>query len=224
MLTKEAAAKALQRLFRRQRVVDLDTLYRRLKTRSRMSVFRRLKELGYLSSYSHAGRYYTLADIPRFDEQGLWFYQGIGFSQAGTLKSTVVHLVDIARAGHAHPELQQLLRVRVQNTLLGLLQEARIDRQRIDRMYVYISVQSDRAVEQISVRRERLAAAQGERPPLPPSTIIELLIEAIQAGQVQVAPVELAKRLEARGLAVTAQEVEDVFVCSGVDPGKKTVE
>ena len=53
-----------------------------------MSVFRRLRELGYLSSYTHNGRYYTLAGVPDFDENGLWFHRGIGFSQVGTLKET----------------------------------------------------------------------------------------------------------------------------------------
>ncbi len=85
MLSQEASTRSLQRLFRHTRVVDLDTLYRTLKTRSRMTVFRRLKDVDYCSSYSHAGRYYTLADVPRFDEHGLWLYHGIGFSEAGTL-------------------------------------------------------------------------------------------------------------------------------------------
>ncbi|MFH1184738.1 MAG: hypothetical protein V1755_06820 [Chloroflexota bacterium] len=222
MLPKEASARTLERLFRSKPVVELGAFYRSLKTRSRMSVFRRLKELDYLSSYSHAGRYYTLADIPRFDEHGLWFYQGIGFSQAGTLKSTVARLVDIARAGHTHPELQQLLRVRVQNTLLDLVREERIDRQRLDGRYVYLSVQSDRAGEQIAARGERLAGARKEPLPLPPATMIELLIEAIRSGQVKAAPSEIAERLKARGLVVTAEEVEAVFVRYGIDPGKKT--
>jgi hypothetical protein len=43
--------------------------------RSRRSLFRDLASLGYLTSFTHAGRYYTLADIPQFDERGLWFYK-----------------------------------------------------------------------------------------------------------------------------------------------------
>ena len=33
-----------------------------------MTVFRRLCKIDYLSSYTHAGRYYTLYEIARFDE------------------------------------------------------------------------------------------------------------------------------------------------------------
>jgi len=46
-----------------------------------MSVFRRLSALGYLSSFNHDGRYYTLDDIPDFDINGLWHFQGVFFSK-----------------------------------------------------------------------------------------------------------------------------------------------
>ena len=42
----------------------------------------------YLSSYTHAGRYYTLENISKFDEQGLWFYRD------GTLKETTAVQVE----------------------------------------------------------------------------------------------------------------------------------
>ena len=29
--------------------------------------------IGYRTNYTHVGRYYTLADIPVFDDHGLWF-------------------------------------------------------------------------------------------------------------------------------------------------------
>jgi len=33
-------------------------------------------------------------DIPVFDNNGLWFYQGIGFSQKRDLTNTIRHLID----------------------------------------------------------------------------------------------------------------------------------
>ncbi len=38
-----------------------------LGTQVDMTVFRKLTPLGYLTSYSHRGGYYTLKSIPRFD-------------------------------------------------------------------------------------------------------------------------------------------------------------
>jgi hypothetical protein len=39
-----------------------------------MTVFRRLRKIEYVSSYTHAGRYYTLYDIARFDSDGMAFF------------------------------------------------------------------------------------------------------------------------------------------------------
>lgn len=120
MLDKNASGKALKRLFRRFLFVDLNALYETLKTRSRMSVFRRLLQLGYLSSFTHCGRYYTMSGIPQFDQYGLWFHQGVGFSHVGTLKTTIVELVENAVAGLTHRELEPLVRIRVHKQLTGL--------------------------------------------------------------------------------------------------------
>jgi hypothetical protein len=213
---------ALRRLFRRKPVVDLGALCRTLKTDSRMTVFRRLKELGYLSSYTDAGRYYTLADLPRFDEHGLWFFQGIGFSRAGTLKNTVVKVVEEAEAGQTPTELEELLRVRVRNTLVVLVREAKIAREPVERFYLYVSAQSKKAARQISARRELLAERREALAPLSPITVVEILVEVVQCGRTRVAPAEVvAKRLTARGITVTSQQVQGVFARYGLEPKKK---
>ena len=93
MLDFEASTRALRRLYRRRSIADLDTLCTTLETRSRMTVFRRLKVVGYYSSITHRGRFYTLKNVPSFDDVGLWFYEGVGFSDQGNLKETVVRLV-----------------------------------------------------------------------------------------------------------------------------------
>lgn len=224
MFSKEASGKALEKLFRRRPVVELDALYHTLKTRSRMSAFRRLREFDYLSSYTHAGRYYTLAEIPRFDEQGLWLYRDIGFSREGTLKNTVAHLVETGDAGQTHRELERLVRVRVHNTLLSLVQEQRIDRQRIEKMYLYVSIETERAAQQLTARRELLASTEKVALPLTASTIIEVLVEVIQRGHPKVTPVEVAKRLADRGVLVTAQQVEEIFDRYGLESEKKTAQ
>ncbi len=90
MLPADASENALRSFFRRHYIAEISDLFRLLETRSRMSVFRRLKAIGYRSSFNHAGRYYTLVDVPRFDQWGLWFHRNVGFSCAGTLKSTVL--------------------------------------------------------------------------------------------------------------------------------------
>jgi len=222
MLTQQASVKAIEKLFRRRPVVDLDALYRTLETRSRMSVFRRLRGFEYLSSYTHAGRYYTLAEIPCFDEEGLWCSRDIGFSRAGTLKESVARLVESGEVGRTHRELEELLRVRVHNTLLSLVREGRIDRQRIETMYLYVSVEAERASQQMAGRRERLTSSEKAASALTSSTIIEVLVEVIQTGQRRVTPIDVVKRLIDRGVPVTAEQVGQIFNRYGLAPEKKT--
>ena len=84
---------ALKTLFKRKHVVVLDELRAALQTHSRTTIFRVLSGVGYHTSYSHAGRFYTLKEIPKFNDLGLWFWRDVGFSMEGTLRATAVALV-----------------------------------------------------------------------------------------------------------------------------------
>jgi len=222
MLDKVASARALKRLFRRFPVADLNTLSRTLDTESRMSVFRRLKTFGYFSSDTHAGSFYTLSHIPQFDDYGLWMHQGIGFSKEGTLKATLLKMVETAPSGFTHTELNHLLRVKVHNTLLGLVREGRIGREHIEKTYLYTGADTGEALDQISRRRMLLAKSDKGTNILPITTVIDVLIETIHAGKLHVAPGLISQRLVARGCFVTTRQVEQIFGQYGIDALKKT--
>src|SRR3970040_1694189 len=98
-MPETTVAQQLAALFRKVPVMQMADIGRGVGPRSRRSLFRDLAALRYLSSYTHTGRYYTLASVPEFDTDGLWRYQSIGFSRDGTLKATVRRLVDSADAG-----------------------------------------------------------------------------------------------------------------------------
>jgi hypothetical protein len=68
-----------------------------------MTVFRRLREVGYRTSFTHRGQYYTLAERPEFDASGLWFHGDIGFSRSGTLKETTAVPVTEPRPSSSKP-------------------------------------------------------------------------------------------------------------------------
>ncbi len=224
MLSKDASPKALRRLFRRRQVADLDDLFEALDTRSRMSVFRRLRDVGYLSSYSHRGRYYTLADIPDFDEDGLWRYQAIGFSRFGTIKETITRRVEGAEAGSTHSELEALLQVKVHDSLLELVQAERIGRERVGGAYVYISADPDRRAQQLALRHQQFA--QGARVRTLPAreAVLMVLVEALHASEGLASATVVARRLVARGEGVTAEQVARVYAHFGLEPGKKTAQ
>lgn len=211
---------ALHHLFQRRRTAELKDLFAALKTRSRMTVFRRLSSMGYLSSYSHNGRFYTLSDVPDFDRDGLWQHAGVGFSRDGTLKETVARLVNTADAGLFHSELQLRLHVRVHNTLADLVVHRRIDRERLQGEYLYVGVDGRRAKSQVARRRLHSdVATQGTAAGdavVDPPLVIEVLSEVIHGSVVGLDAQEVAARLVARGVAVSATQVEQVFRRHGV--------
>ncbi len=219
MLGPEQSRQTLTLLFQRQSIIDLAALSAALETSSRMSVFRRLSVFDYLSSYSHAGRYYTLRDIPRFDRDGLWRYQGVCFSRDGSLKATVERLVEQSDAGRTHSELHVSLQVRVHNTLLDLVEGRRIGRETLHGHYLYVSANPARAQAQLILRQQQSAEPVPQPPETPAVVVIEVLLDLVQSARVRPDADQVVERLAARGLAVTVDQVEAIFSRYGL---KKT--
>ena len=130
----------LEHVFHHRPIARLDELRRALDVSGR-TVFRLLGKLGYLSSYSHAGQYYTLARTPSFDADGLWAHAGVRFSRHRTLRHTVVHLVNQAPTGQTHAELQDRLHLRVYDTLADLVAARAIGRAAMARLSLYVSTE-----------------------------------------------------------------------------------
>ncbi len=223
MVMSEQAPDRLWKLLRRRCVVELRDLCEALGTRSRMTVFRRLREVGYRTSFTHRGQYYTLAELPEFDEWGLWFHGDIGFSRSGTLKETAAVQVEQVPDGRTHGELSHLLRVRVHNPLLDLVHEGRIGRERYRGQHLYVSADADRAAEQVRQRLEgERVVARILREPRVDETI-EILGEALRGAAEIPSPLDVVRGLAARGISVESRHVRSVYEAHGLAPGKKTV-
>lgn len=220
MLDSMTAKTTLRRVLRHCVVATLDVLYDVLETKSRASVHRRLTEVGYTTSFSRGARYYTLADIPQYDESGLWFYKQIGFSRARTLKATIKQLVDISQGGLTYSELRAVLHVRVENALAALVKSGNIRRERIGKRSVYLSSDPECACTQGIVRKRILEA---------PATLgltegleREILLEVIVAGGTPIPDAAIVrKRLDRRGVCVSVSQVKKVYAKFGLQPGGK---
>lgn len=217
------AVSATQRvadLFRKTPVMDMRAIERALGRRSRRSLFRDLDTLGYLSSYTHTGRYYTLASVPEFDPDGLWRYQGIGFSRDGTLKATVRRLAESAEAGRTQRELQLRLEVRVHNPLLDLVEHKQLRRESIAAEYVYVAAARPKAAKQIEQRHALVAAGLGAAVPVAPTLEVEVLVEVIHGARLPPPDAAMvAARLLARGIRASEADVSVVLQRHGL---KKT--
>ena len=93
------------KVFLQPKIATMPEMKEALETTVSKTVMRKLRELSYRTSYSHGSRYYTLDTITQFNEQGLWTYHAVWFSQYGTLLSTLTHFVAKSEAGYSANEL-----------------------------------------------------------------------------------------------------------------------
>src|ERR1019366_2597872 len=136
---------ALRALLLRNQIATFDEMKQALGNPVDVTVFRKLKPLDYLSSYSHRGRFYTLREIARFDDQGLWSKADVWFSRFGTLLATAEVFVNRSPRGFFADELARALHVEVQDALHQLTQQLRVTREPVSGLYLYSA--SDRDIQ-----------------------------------------------------------------------------
>ena len=129
------------KLFNKEKCLTIKDISRVLEYSDR-SVQRLLKKLGYYSSFTHNGKWYTLEYIPEFDENGLWFYQGIGFSKWRNLTATILYLVENSVKGLTANELSSILSSSCPPILNKIHNASKINRVKTSRGFVYISMNS----------------------------------------------------------------------------------
>lgn len=203
-----SATEILQTRFKRRPVYTMVELCKALEATER-TVARALKEIGYLSSYSHAGKHYTLSTIPCFDAHGLWLYRDIGFSKHGNLRATIVVLVNEAPAGYSHEELQAILQLRVHDTLRDLVRTGLIGREQVDAVYVYVATDPKVAKAQVERRRAVAPVVQPEDRTLDLASVVEILLVVIRKQKASAA--QIRATLSAKGIIVTDREVDRVL-------------
>jgi hypothetical protein len=144
---------ALRTLLLRNKIATLDELKLALGTSVDVTIFRKLKPLDYLTSYSHRGRYYSLKEIARFDDHGLWSQAEAWFSRFGTLLATAEGFVYRSPRGYFADELAPLLHVEVQDALHQLTQQGRVARQIVAGRYLYTATDPTVQPRQLLARR-----------------------------------------------------------------------
>ena len=173
MTKRSFSTDTVRTLLENQKVATLEDLKDTLGTTGTMTVFRQLKALGYLSSYSHRGKYYTLREIPDFDEQGLWGWHSVWFSRVGNLIETARKFVEEADSGFTASELESLLHVECKRVLLQLYRQHRVARDRIGGVYVYLAKDRDPQRHQ-KLRRQ----AQADALVAPPVEVVSHELQA----------------------------------------------
>lgn len=146
-------ASTLRQHLRRHKIADLAELKQVLGTDIPLTVFRKLKQLDYRASYTHRGRFYTLAEIARFDDRGLWSHEAVWFSRYGTLLATVEAFVNRSSNGYYASELTDELHAEVHEPLRHLVQQQRLSRMEIEGQFLYTAIDSPQRQNQTLARR-----------------------------------------------------------------------
>lgn len=142
--------------FGAHKIATLNQLKAALGNPARATLFRKLAQLEYLSSYSHRGKFYTLLSITRFTKVGLWSCQSVWFSRFGNLLQTAETLVARSEAGYSAAELKDILHVKTKHALTQLVRCNRLQRKKLDSVYVYLSCENAVASQQEKARKSRL--------------------------------------------------------------------
>jgi len=123
----------------------------------------KLKNWKTYTSYNQNGRFYTLPQVPEFNQHGLWQYKGIAFSKHGNLKKTVIHLVKVSPAGLSGRELGELLALLPQSFMHHFSKCPGMRREKHGGVFVYFADDDElykrqRRQRRSDVRRSAVAA------------------------------------------------------------------
>ncbi len=136
---------------KKKKVFTLLMLVAILKCSSRTAQTK-LKMWETYTSYNKNGRYYTLPEIPRFDENGIWRYKDIAFSKHGNLKKTIIQLVSSSTAGLSGSELGKILGLAPQSFVHHFRDCPGVCREKHGGVYIHFSDQPGKHKQQVQRR------------------------------------------------------------------------
>ncbi len=205
----------LGRLFERQKCWTIDALASALGY-AVISTRRFLKHIGYYRSYSHNGRWYTLKPIPKFNRNGIWRYEQIGFSRHGNLTQTIAYMIDKSPKGSTAKQLTEKLYCNCHAVLTNMYKTGRVDRIKHKARFVYLS--KDTQNSQRQRRRIEVFEAKKALQPFNAQTAVFILVEFINHPQLSFD--EIAARLKhRRNIFVLPEDIDRFFAQHGL---KKT--
>ena len=192
---------AVLRKLHRVRIFRVDELATWLRC-SVPTARRRLREWDAHTSINCNGAYYTLADVPRFDNTGLWWCRQALFSRHGNLRETVCSLVAAAPAGLTSGELSAVLGMQARAFLSHFRAEPSVCRVRLGRGNLWLSSDPGLHDRQLTVRR---GACHTHDSFPSDAEAVPVLVELIRHPGSDVE--DLARLLNARGTPVSAARI-----------------
>ncbi len=216
MKRKQERVEELKTVLRSEKVATINSLREIMKSSSR-SVQRYLREAAALRSYNGNGRYFTLPEIPKFNEYGIWVYKEVSFSKHGSLKDTFAKVVETSEAGLNAIELGRILHIPSYTFLSHFKGDTRIRREKHKGLYIYFSdnvrIRADQIRTRANIIRSRAELA------LPSdSDAIVILVELVKHPKDDIE--HLTARVRRRGIKIPIERVRNLLIYHGIE--KKT--
>jgi hypothetical protein len=193
----------------KEKIVTMQQLTNKTGSSS-TTALRHLKshEHGYLTSYNFNARYYTLGDIPEFDNYGLWTFKDVRFSKHGSLTDTIAKLIANSPKGMQIDEIEKILSVNVAPIVTRLFQKKTIKREKVGGALFYFSNIDEEMEKQLKQqqdqRREKISLLLPE-----PERIIAVLVDLIKHPQAKIP--EICNRLSTAGINISPNEIGIIF-------------
>lgn len=148
-----------------KKIMMMGDLKTTLGSLCRMTVLRKMRELDCITSYSHSGKYYSLKRIARYNRYGIWSCHSAMFSKVGTLKKTIEFQIDNSTKGFSASELHKILKIKVEDVLLELVNNKSITRKKMSGVFIYYSAAANLLKKQVLTRKDKLQSPDVEMDP-----------------------------------------------------------
>jgi hypothetical protein len=213
MSYKEKQTREVFKVFKKLKVLTIIKLTAIMMCCER-TIQRRLKSWGaYYTSYNKNCRYYTLADIPRFNQYGIWKYKGIFFSKFGNLKNTVIAVVKQSESGLSAHELSEIIALPSYTFLSHFKNDPNIQREKHKGVYVYFSKDLDEFDKQKRKRKGIIQSKALLDLPTDAEAII-VLVELIKHPADKID--QLSSRIHRKGVPISTHKINNLLTYHGI--------
>lgn len=180
------------------------------------TIQRIISPLDTIKSYDHNGRYFSLKKLAHFDSIGIWRYKDIHFSKYGTLKNTLVAIINNSSQGMDASQIKEALDLDTRSFLFQYKDVRGIRREKAGKHYVYFSADQQRFSQQLSNRKQALESPV--QSPLDGNAAIYVLVETIKHPGFSFE--QLSQHLGKQGIKIKPEVIRDFFIFYGIE--KKT--
>lgn len=198
----------IKRIFHQKKIFRLSDVMKGLSC-SVATARRRLKDWHVYSSYNKNASYYTLPDVPQFNEHQLWHHRGIYFSKQGTLNKTLEVMIENSKAGLNVIEVNNLLGISAHNILSQqTIRHSKFFREKHRGIYIYYSKNPVVCSKQKEARKEKASHFNELDLPSDAESVI-ILVELIKHPDDTL--IQLSRRVKYKRLSASTIQIQNLL-------------